>query len=285
LTSLDTLTVEANGGVTVLTESTEWVDAESCLEKWAAEDPDLEKWAAKRKRDLAETKQQEMQMWQQWKMQGEKPNDLRPLLKSFKPLIRSRANHWANRAELPPESVHAEFNRQFVNALRTYDPTKGAQLGSWVTTSLQKAQRWVSQHQDPTRVQEHRYYKMGEWDNALATLDDQLGREPTTREMSEYLGWSEAEAGRMESEKRKSLYSSGFGGFDPTVIMPSREAEKLKLVRYELSPEELQVYDYTVGTYGKPQLRPGEIAKELKISPSKVTRIRNAIVAKLSQYE
>lgn len=258
--------------------------AKACLDGWTAEDSELEKWAARRKEDLAETKKREFEMWDQWKTGGESPNDLRPLLKSFKPLIRSRANHWANRAELPPESVHAEFNRQFVNALRTYDPNKGTQLGSWVTTSLQKAQRWVSQHQDPTRVQEHRYYKMGEWDNALATLDDQLGREPSTREMAEHLGWSEAEAGRMESEKRKSLYSSGFGGFDPTVISPSRESEVLKLVRYELNPEELQVYDYTIGAYGKPQLRPGEIAKQLKMNPSKVTRIRNSITAKIGEH-
>lgn len=254
------------------------------IDQWSSEDSELEKWAAKRKKDLAETQKREFEMWQQWKEGGEKPNDLRPLLKSFKPMVRSRANHWARRAELPPESVHAEFNRQFVNALKTYDPNKGAALGSWVTGTLRKAQRWVSQHQDPTRVQEHRYYKMGEWDNALATLDDRLGREPSTREMAEYLGWSEAEAGRMESEKRKSLYSSGFGGFDPTVVMPSREAEILRLIRYELSPEELQVCDYTVGTHGKPKLRPGEIAKKLNMSPSKVTRIRNSIAGKIRKY-
>lgn len=258
--------------------------AASYLDRWCVDDPELEKWAARRKKDLFETKQRELEMWQQWKTGGERPNDLRPLLKSFRPLVRSRANHWANRAELPPESVHAEFNRQFVNALKSYNPNKGAALGSWVTNNLKKAQRWVSQHQDPTRVQEHRYYKMGEWDNALATLDDQLGREPSTREMAEYLGWSEAEAGRMESEKRKSLYSSGFGGFDPTSITPSREAEVMKLVRYELNPEELQVYDYTVGSFGKPQLRPGQIAKQLNMSPSKVTRIRNSISSKIKDH-
>jgi len=245
---------------------------------------ELEKEAA-RKKDLAATKKFEFDQWTKWKDGGQKPDDLRPLLKSFKPLIRSKANSWASRADLPPAAVHAEFNKQFVNALKTYNPNKGTALGSWVTTNLQKAQRWVSQYQDPTRIQENRYYKAGEWDNALATLDDMLGREPSTREMAEFLGWSEAEAGRMESEKRKSLYSSGFEGYDPTSIMPSREAEKLRLIRYDLSPEELQVFDYTVGANGKQQMRPGEIAKKLRMSPSKVTRIRNAIAKKLDGYE
>lgn len=246
---------------------------------------ELEKEAARRKVDLSATKKFEFDQWQKWNEGGQKPDDLRPLLKSFKPLIRSRANSWARRADLPPEAVHAEFNKQFVNALRTYNPEKGTQLGSWVTTNLQKAQRWVTQYQDPMRVQENRYYKMGAWDNAFANLDEQLNREPTTREMAELLGWSEAEAGRMESEKRKTLYSSGFEGYDPTTIMPSRESEKLRLIRYELTGTDLNVFDYTIGTHGKPQLRPGEIAKKLKISPSKVSRVRSSIAKRLEDYE
>ena len=247
---------------------------------------ELEKDAARRqKADLPATKKFEFDQWQKWRDGGQKPEDLRPLLQSFKPLFRSRANSWARRADLPPAAVHAEFNKQFVNALRTYNPEKGTQLGSWVTTNLQKAQRWVTQYQDPMRVQENRYYKMGAWDNAMATLDEQLNREPTTREMAELLGWSEAEAGRMESEKRGLRYASLFEGYDPTTIMPSRESEKLRLIRYELSGDDLNVFDYTVGTHGKPQLRPGEIARKLNISPSKVSRIRSSIATRLEEYE
>jgi len=254
------------------------------IDQAVVDDPELEKWAGRRRKDLAEIQRQELNMWKTWKDGGEKPEDLRPLLQSFKPYIRSKANSWSKRADMPPEAVHMEFTNQAVNAFKTYNPEKGTQLGSWVTTNLQKAQRWVSTYQDPTRVQETRYYKMGQWDNVFANLDDQLGREPTTREMAEALGWSEAEAGRMEAEKRKSLYTSKFEGYDPTSIMPSREAEVLKLVRYELGPQELQVYDYTLGTNGKPQLRPGEIAKELNMNPSKVTRIRNTITGKIDDY-
>jgi hypothetical protein len=246
----------------------------------------LVKESARRGKDLSEIKAQDFELWQKWKAGGEQPEDLRPLLKNFRNMIRGKANFWASRADLPPASVHAEFNLQFVNALKSYNPNKGAALGTHVTNRLKKAQRWVSQNQDPIRAQEKRYYDMGRWDNTFATLSDQLGREPTTREMAENMGYSEAEAGRMEREKRKALYSSGFEGYDPTQIMPSAEGERLKLVRYELiDPTELSVFDYTVGTYGKPQLKPSEIAKKLGISPSKVTRIRQKIAGKLEEYE
>jgi hypothetical protein len=234
---------------------------------------------------ILELQKKELELWNKWNEGGQRPDDLRPLLKSLRPLIRSKSNFWANRADLPPAAVHAEFNKRALGALRTYNPTKGTQLKSWVTTNLKKAQRWVSSYQDPTRMQETRYYKAGQWDNAKATLDEQLNREPTTLEMAEFLGWPEAEAGRMEAEKRDVFYTSlSPDGFDPTSIMPSREVEVLNLIRPELNPEETLVYEHTIGFGGKPQLRPGEIAKKLRMSPSKVTRIRNAITKKIERY-
>jgi DNA-binding MarR family transcriptional regulator len=69
--------------------------------------------------------------------------------------------------------------------------------------------------------------------------------------------------------------------------MPSRDAEKLKLVRYEFLDDQkmLDVYDYTLGTYNKPQLKPSEIAKKLGVSPSTVTRMRQTIAKKIEEFE
>lgn len=261
-------------------------DLEKYAEAAAEYEDYLVKEASRKKTDKEALRAQDFQLWQDWKNNGQKPEDLRPLLNNFRGMIRGKANFWASRADMPPEAVHAEFNRQFVSALKTYNPNKGALLGTWVTNRLRKAQRWVTEHQDPTRVQEARYYEMGRWDNAFASLSDQLNREPTTREMAEHLGWSEAEVGRMEKEKRGTQYSSKFEGYDPMNIMPSVEGERLKLARYELrDPLELAVYDYTLGSFGKPQLRPNEIAKKLNISASKVTRIRQKIAGILGEYE
>lgn len=244
----------------------------------------FDKEAAKRD-DLGETKKNELQLWHDWKKSGEDPNRLRPLINSFRPMIRMKANVWANHVDLPPAAVHAEFNKQFVNALRTYNPNKGAALGSWVTTNLRKAQRWVTTYQNPARIQEKRVYQVGRFQTAKSQLDEQLGREPTSFELSEHLGWSEPEVSRMNSELRRALPSSGFeSGLDPTTIMPSRELEVFNLIRYDLTPEELTVYEYRTGYGGKPTLRPGEIARKLGKSPSYVSRIQNAISEKMLKH-
>jgi DNA-directed RNA polymerase specialized sigma subunit len=228
-------------------------------------------------------RQRDLELWEQWKQKGEKPDELRPLLGSFRGMIRSYSNKYAGNVELPPAAVHAEFTRQAVNAFRTYNPDKGTALGSWVGTNLQKGRRFVATYQNTARIGEHRIYKIGQFQNAVASLDDQLGREPTTEEISEVLAWSPKEVTRMGSEIRKSRIDSAFEG-DPTSIMPSREAEVLKYVRHQLSPEEKLVYEYTIGEGGKPQLRPGQIAQKLKMSPAKVTRLRDSIYRKMQSF-
>lgn len=245
----------------------------------------FDKEAARKRKDLAETQAREMELWYDAKNSGFDPKKLTPLLQSFKPLVRKKANQFVGNVSLPPKAIHAEFEHAALNAFRRYDPTKGAALNTWVSLNLKKAQRWISKYQNVARIQETRQYKIGLYNNALSTLDARLGREPTNQEMSQHLGWSESVVSLLNREIRKAGPSSWFeaSGFDPTAIIPSRDAEKLKLIKYELTPYERLVYEYTIGD-GKPMLKPGQIAKKLKISPSKVSRIRNSIIAKLEQY-
>lgn len=242
---------------------------------------DLDKFAAPK--DRADQRQKDMELWNQWRDNGKRPEDMRPLLNEFRGMIRSQANKWAGRVEVPPAAIHQEFNKQFHRALETYDPNKGAALGTWVNTNLQKGQRWVRQHQNIARIGEQRSYKIGQFNTALSQLDDNLGREPTTDELSEHLGWAPKEVGMLRTEIRKSNIASAWEA-DPVEILPSREKEALKFVDFDLTAEEKLVKEYTLGEGGKPQLRPMEIAKQLNLSGPKVSRLRKSIADKLGKH-
>ena len=242
---------------------------------------ELEKSAASRK----ERELQDLQLWDDWKTGGEQHDHLRPLLQQFRGMIRQNTNRWAG-IDMPPAVIKAEHNKQFLRALRTFDPEKG-KLGSWVGNHLKKApQRFLTTYQNPARIVETRTgAKKGLFDSAVATLDDQFGRDPTSQEISEYMGWSVPEVERAQSEGRKALYTSSTPyGLDPASNMPSRATEIARFIKPELSPEELLVWEYTTGEGGKPQLRPGEIAKKLKTNPSKISRIRNSITDKIKKF-
>jgi len=87
----------------------------------------------------------------------------------------------------------------------------------------------------------------------------------------------------MELELRKEVPTSTLQS-DMSSLKPSKETEIIRLIQYELTPEEKIVYEHLLGVNGKPQLKPGEIATRLNMSPSKVSRIKDSIGAKVKKY-
>jgi RNA polymerase primary sigma factor len=248
---------------------------------------DLEKVSS----DLLRRRQAfEIQQWEKWRQGGESPDDLRPLLQSMRPLIRKQVNVFKGRVrDIPPVALEAEFNRHAMTAFRTFDPHRGTKLSTHVRNQLQKAKRYVATHQNLAYIPEHRVWRIGEFQTAQGELQERFGREPTNQEISEHLKWAPNEVDRMQRELRRDLPASGFvsaegGSADPYAMMPSREREVLNLIEFELSPEEKLVFDYTYGRHGKPQMKPGEISRKLRFSPSKVSRLRKSISGKIDRY-
>lgn len=230
----------------------------------------------------------DLDLWRGWQEGGQNPDDLRPLIQRFRPLVRKRSNQWTGQSDvgIPPAAIHAEFDKWFLHALDTYDPDKG-HLGTWVDWNLNKAKRWTVNRRNSARIGEKRVYKdVGTFQRTKSILDDQLGREPTSLEVADYLGWDEKKVNLLDTEIRRTLTTSGWGGsgLDPMSVAPSEDLEKLQLLRYQLSNEELQVFDYLVGWGGKPKLKAIDIASRLGTNPSKITRIKQGIADKLKGY-
>ena len=231
----------------------------------------------------AAKKAAELQMWKTWKEGGEKKEDLAPLIKSFTPMIKSKVNIYAQKVRIPPSAIELAFQIEFVNALRSYNPNKGAALGTYVYRYLDKGRRWIAENQNIGRIPENRIYKIREYNNARAKLMEELGREPVTKELATQLQWSTAEVDRMDAEQRIDLVTQGFEE-DPSSIVPSRTEEVLRLFKYEVTGEQRQVYEFLTG-YGQPKITStGEIAKRLGMKDYQVSRIKAQIEKKLRRY-
>ncbi len=241
-----------------------------------------EEAAAAKEQALRTRQQNEVEMWRNWKEGGEKPEDLKPLLKSFKPMIKSKANIFANKVRIPPSAIEMTFQIEFVNALKSYDPSKGS-LGTYVYRYLDKGRRWITENQNVGRIPENRVYKIKKYQDMVEELKENLGRHPSQEELSKELGWSVAEVDRMDSELRSDLMSQGFEE-DPYSITPSKTEEVLKLFKYELSGQQREVYEYLTG-YGKPRVAStGEIADKMDLKDYQVSRIKGQIEGKLRRY-
>lgn len=223
----------------------------------------------------------DLELWKKWKA-SRSPFDLSQLLRSFNPLIQNAVNKYSN-APVPRSALEAEAKKWAVEAFKTFNPNKGVKLSTHVTNYMMKLYRYTGKYQNVARIPEHQIMQIRPFQSAENQLTDNLGRPPTTHELSEHLGWSDSRVKQMQSSIRKDIaFTTGMGDGDQTSY--SKEGEILAMGYWSLTNEEKLVYDYTTGSNGKPKLKPGEIARRMKVSPSKVSKIRNSIGTKLNNF-
>lgn len=227
--------------------------------------------------------QKDLKLWQQWVDNGKQSDDTEVLLNNFKGLIRSKSNKYAGQLNIPASAIHSQFQTQAMKAFETYDPNRGAKLSTHVTNQLKRSHRFINTYQNLGRIPETRIYKITDFKNNKMELEDDLGRPPTALEMADRMKWPMKQVVAMEHELRDEIPASRFAG-DIMSIKPSADAEVLRLIQYELSPDERAVFEYSTGTNGKPMLKPGDIAKNLNMTASKVSRLKLSTAQKIEQF-
>lgn len=248
--------------------------------------------------DRTALRSKEMEMWKQWKDSNHHPELLNPLFKSFSGLIKQRVNKYRG-AEVPAAAIEMNVKKEFVNGLKTYDPSKGTTLATHVNNTMMKATRFVDNNKNAARVSSHIGEKIGYFNSVKATLADRLGYEPDAQaihdhlvtEPHEHLGSpSLKQIIRFNKDQRKALLESGsnpldlmgkrttLSGIDP------REEEVIRLIVPMLTPEERAVHEYLYGLNGKPELRKGEIAKKMGWDAPKVSKTIEKIRKKVLEY-
>jgi DNA-directed RNA polymerase specialized sigma subunit len=228
-------------------------------------------------------------MWRTWKTKGEDPEALAPLLSSLNPVITAQVNrHRAPRIYKPAIEAHARTLT--VQALRRYDPSKSTAIASHVQNNLKGLNRYVKKHQNFTRIVEAQANKIGPYTRAKGLLQEELGRDPTTLEIADHLKMSVKKIERLEMEIRPDIFSLPATGEDAFESSPFEEVspqhrEVLEMLPYELTSDETAVFNHLFGRGGKRKITVmGDIAKELKWSPSKVSQLKDSISKKYRSY-
>lgn len=227
--------------------------------------------------------QKDLETWEQWVQSGKQPEQIKPLLTQFRGTINSQVNKYRANPNIPQSALRAEFTNRAIEAFDNYDPNRGASLHTHVNWQMMKGRRFVTTYSNVGRIPESRAYKVGEFINTKSDLKDKFGREPTAHELADKLKWPIKQVASMQQEVRREVPTSVLAA-DSIADKPSREAEVIRLIQYELTPEELLVLEHTYGLNGKQQLRPGSIASQLKVPPSKVSRLKIGIAAKMKRY-
>lgn len=130
--------------------------------------------------------QQDLDLWKRWQSTN-RTRDLGTLLTQLNPVIQKEVGKWGS--TVPRPALEARAKLLAVDALRQYDPTKGAAVATHVTSRIRKLSRHVYPYQNVARLPENKQLNYNTFQIANNRLLDTLGRDPTIDELSDELGW------------------------------------------------------------------------------------------------
>jgi DNA-directed RNA polymerase specialized sigma subunit len=132
-------------------------------------------------------KARDLDLYNNWKLKGDKES-LGKLIHQLNPIIYSEVRRVSG--TLPEAALSAEAKRWAIQALQTYDPSKGVAVSTHVMNYLPKVRRLNYKFQNSARLPENLHLQFTEFHNAVSHLDNTLNREPTDEEIAKHLGWS-----------------------------------------------------------------------------------------------
>src|ERR1700734_1448383 len=192
-----------------------------------------EKQAAKDQR-----KQHELDLWHQWKNNGQKPEHLEPLLALYEPNFKLKTRQ-SKAPNIPASAFKIALQERFIQALKTYDPSKAA-LNTHVENNLRKVSRYNIRNQNLAYIPEDQVSKIAPILKAQDELEEELGREPTHQEIADHV--SDSTGKRITAQRvatviksqRKDIPGSAFES-DP-VPKPSNFEESQIAVAANILP-------------------------------------------------
>jgi DNA-directed RNA polymerase specialized sigma subunit len=207
------------------------------------------------------------------------------LMKSLEPAIIAAANTY-RAAPLPTQTMVLEAKRLAGQAVKDWEHKSGMSLASYVGTMVrQRLYRWVTQHQNVARMPEAQVGQIGHFQIAVNDLNSRLGRDPmaihprfVTR-LRRALRSDLIASNTMDAEGDEGSVADSIED-----IPHDPDYERAMLGYYGLTDQEKHVFDYSLGAHGQRKMKPGEIATQLKLSPARISALKESVGNKIRPY-
>lgn len=184
------------------------------------------------------------------------------------------------------DSLKTRARIMALNAARTYDPSKGMKLNTYLFQTLHGLSRFYGRRSNPLYIPEGRLLDKGRLDAAENELKDELDREPTAAELADRTGLPvhRIESLRSATPASKSE-SSTFSEEGDSLFSQKSDPERLwaDYVYNEMDDKDKKIFELSTGYGGAQKVPKGEIAKRLGISAPAVSQRITKISKKLSE--
>ncbi len=233
-------------------------------------------------------KDKEIQLLQQWKASGNKPEHLEPLLDMYSPLIKRKASEYGRGlAQINPATMEAEVTKHVINAFHSYDPDKGTALITHVYNRVPKTLRFVAANQNIAKIPENKIFSKGVGISNLRKATDQLtedlGRDPTDDEIAAHMNAPVKKVTDLKKRMIRDVPQSVYQDSQDQALGQARQ-EVLSLLPEVLTPQEKQVFELVYHPHNPVRDSTG-IANKLGLQIHQVSRLKTSILNKLRENE
>lgn len=217
------------------------------------------------------------------------PETADALLRATQPVIRHGMATFVGPSAGP--NVTSAARRLALDAFDSYDPSKG-KLRTHVMNRLRGLQRYAAQSAQVISAPEQVALDRNHLRELETNLRDELGRDPSDRELADRSGLSVKRIGYIRSY-RPGLAEGQLAGlsgddegedWDPAVYY-ARGNELVGLLYHELHPVDQLIVEHMTGYNGAPILPMGDIARKAGLTPGRVSQRAAVIQAKLDELD
>ena len=128
---------------------------------------------------------------------------------------------------------------------------------------------------------EYQTLKFHTYNLANSALQERLGRDPTSDELSEELGWAKPYVQNFRQSMRREFVESG--ETPPIFDTNSGESGVVDFVYNDLSPVQKTIFEHTTGYAGARQLNNPQLIKKLHMSQGQLSYQKRLLVKKIEK--
>lgn len=226
------------------------------------------------------SKADDLAAWRDYKA-APSPLKRSELLKRFDGLIQNQVNKWSG--PISRDVLLNEARALAAKAFDTYNPNAGAALSTHLTNQLLPLSRTVYTYQNAARMPENITQKLQTFNVANESLKLTLGRDPTTDELHQELGWSGPEITRIRDYNHRDLVESGPAVGGDFYQQDQNDLDDMLLggIYFELSPQEKTLFEHTTGYNGAKVMSNPELCSKLGLNQAQLSykkiQLRNRI--------
>lgn len=169
------------------------------------------------------------------------------------------------------------------DAVKTFDPAKGAQLPSWVSGQLQSLRRFKRENTGPVKVPERAQLDAWHLEKARRDYLDRNGVEPDVKQLADASNLSVKRISDVRRATRPVVAQDAIGDVEQNLVDFTDEA--LEYVFDESDATDRKIIEHLTGYGGTPLLPKHVLAQQMGVSPSQITRRSDRIARKLQEME